>query len=87
MTAKAAWLYDRGEPAGEASNMAKYRRGGGRRRGAGRGDPGARRERAVRRRGLPPQWGMARLLRIAPVNSEMVLNYVAQHTLRLPRSY
>jgi len=37
--------------------------------------------------GLPPQWGMARLLRIAPVNSEMVLNYVAQHALRLPRSY
>src|SRR6202034_2786619 len=24
MTAKAAWLHDHGEPAGEASNMAKY---------------------------------------------------------------
>ena len=34
-----------------------------------------------------PLWGMARLLRIAPVNREMVLNYVAQHTLGLPRSY
>jgi hypothetical protein len=30
---------------------------------------------------------MARLLRIAPVSSEMLLNYVAQHTLKLPRSY
>jgi hypothetical protein len=30
---------------------------------------------------------MARLLRIAPVSREMVLNYVAQHTLGLPRSY
>jgi alkylation response protein AidB-like acyl-CoA dehydrogenase len=37
--------------------------------------------------GLLPLWGMARLLRIAPVNSEMVLNYVAQHTLGLPKSY
>jgi len=37
--------------------------------------------------GLLPLWGMARLLRIAPVNSEMVLNYVAQHCLKLPRSY
>ena len=30
---------------------------------------------------------MARLLRIAPVSREMVLNYVAQHSLGLPRSY
>ena len=28
-----------------------------------------------------------RLLRIAPVNREMILNYVAQHSLGLPRSY
>ena len=37
--------------------------------------------------GLLPQWGLARLLRIAPVSREMILNYVAQHTLDLPRSY
>ena len=37
--------------------------------------------------GLVPLWGIARLLRIAPVNREMVLNYVAQHSLGLPRSY
>ncbi len=87
MTAKAAWLYDNGLPAGEASNMAKY----------------AAAEAAIEavdiaiqvhggnglsvEYGLLPMWGMARLLRIAPVNSEMVLNYVAQHTLKLPRSY
>ena len=35
---------------------------------------------------LPLYW-MARLLRIAPVNAEMILNYVAQHSLSLPRSY
>jgi hypothetical protein len=30
---------------------------------------------------------MARLLRIAPVSREMILNFVAQHSLGLPRSY
>jgi alkylation response protein AidB-like acyl-CoA dehydrogenase len=87
MTAKAAWLYDRGQPAGEASNIAKY----------------AAAEAAIAavdhviqvhggnglsaEYGLVPQWGLARLLRIAPVSSEMILNYVAQHSLSLPRSY
>ena len=37
--------------------------------------------------GLMPYWGLARLLRIAPVNREMILNSVAQHSLGLPRSY
>jgi hypothetical protein len=32
-------------------------------------------------------WGMVRLLKIAPVSREMLLNFVAQHTLGLPRSY
>jgi hypothetical protein len=30
---------------------------------------------------------MARLLRIAPVSREMILNFVAQHSLGLPKSY
>lgn len=87
MTAKAAWLYDNGEPAGEASNMAKY----------------AAAEAAVaavdhsiqvhggnglsQEYGLLPQWGLARLLRIAPVSREIILNYVARHSLSLPRSH
>jgi acyl-CoA dehydrogenase len=32
-------------------------------------------------------WPVARLLRIAPVNNEMVLNYIGQHVLDLPKSY
>ena len=87
MTAKAAWLHDQGLPAGEASNMAKYAAAEaavGRRR---RRDPDPRRQRTAVEYGLIPLWGMARLLQIAPVNREMVLNYVAQHTLHLPRSY
>ncbi len=87
MTARAAWQHDAGEPAGEASNMAKY--------GAAEAALAAV-DAAIQTHGgnglsteygLVPYWGIARLLRIAPVNREMILNYVAQHSLRLPRSY
>jgi alkylation response protein AidB-like acyl-CoA dehydrogenase len=87
MTAKAAWLHDHGLPAGEASNMAKY---------AAAEAALAAIDAAIQTHGgngvsteygLIPLWGMARLLRIAPVNREMILNYVAQHSLALPRSY
>jgi alkylation response protein AidB-like acyl-CoA dehydrogenase len=87
MTAKAAWQHDREVPAGEASNMAKY---------AAAEAALAAVDAAIQTHGgnglsteygLVPLWGMARLLRIAPVNREMILNYVAQHSLRLPRSY
>jgi len=87
MTAKAAWLHDRGEAAGEASNMAKY---------AAAEAALAALDAAIQTHGgngmaseygLAHLWGMARLLRIAPVSREMILNHVAQHTLGLPRSY
>jgi alkylation response protein AidB-like acyl-CoA dehydrogenase len=87
MTAKAAWLHDHGEPAGEASNMAKY---------AAAEAALSAIDAAIQTHGgngistefgLIPYWGLARLLRIAPVNREMILNYVAQHSLGLPRSY
>nr|WP_244962692.1 acyl-CoA dehydrogenase family protein [Cryobacterium roopkundense] len=87
MMRKAAWLHDNGLPAGEASNTAKY----------------AAAEAAVSaidaaiqthggngltsEYGLLPYWGLARLLKIAPVSREMILNYIAQHSLGLPRSY
>jgi acyl-CoA dehydrogenase len=32
-------------------------------------------------------WPMIRILRVAPLNNEMVLNYIAEHVLGLPRSY
>ena len=37
--------------------------------------------------GIADMWGMMRLLRIAPVSREMILNFVAQHVLDLPKSY
>jgi alkylation response protein AidB-like acyl-CoA dehydrogenase len=87
MTAKAAWLHDHGEPAGEASNMAKY---------AAAEAALSALDAAIQTHGgngvstdygLIPLWGLARLLRIAPVSREMILNYVAKHSLGLPRSY
>jgi alkylation response protein AidB-like acyl-CoA dehydrogenase len=87
MTAKAAWLHDQGEPAGEAANMAKYAAAEAALAAVDaaiqcHGGNGVATE-----YGLIPLWGLARLLRIAPVSREMILNYVAQHSLRLPRSY
>jgi hypothetical protein len=37
--------------------------------------------------GLATLWGATRLIRIAPISREMILNFVATHTLGLPRSY
>jgi alkylation response protein AidB-like acyl-CoA dehydrogenase len=89
MMQKAASLYDAGDDAGaaEAANMAKY----------------AAAEASVRAvdqavqslggNGLTKEYGIAaavtasKLARIAPVSREMVLNFVAQTSLGLPRSY
>jgi acyl-CoA dehydrogenase len=32
-------------------------------------------------------WPAVRLLKVAPINNEMILNYVGEHVLGLPRSY
>ena len=37
--------------------------------------------------GLADLWGNVRLLRTAPISREMILNFVAQHSLGLPKSY
>jgi alkylation response protein AidB-like acyl-CoA dehydrogenase len=87
MTRQAAWQHDQRLPAGESSNMAKY---------AAAEAAIAAVDAAIQTHGgnglsteygLMPYWGLARLTRIAPVNREMILNFVAQHSLGLPRSY
>ena len=87
MTQKAAWLYDSGQEAGEASNMAKY---------AAAEACLAAIDQAIQTHGgmgfssevgLADLWFAARLVRTAPVSREMILNFVAQHSLGLPRSY
>ena len=37
--------------------------------------------------GMLALWRAARVLKITPINNEMILNYIAQHGLGLPRSY
>jgi alkylation response protein AidB-like acyl-CoA dehydrogenase len=89
MTQKAAALYDAGDDtgAGESANMAKY----------------AAAEASIKAvdaavqahggNGLTAEYGMGALIaasrvnRIAPVSREMILNFVAQNTLGLPKSY
>jgi len=88
-TTRAAWLYDEGDQAaaGEAANMAKY----------------ASAEAAINAvdaavqahggNGMSVEYGVGTLIgavraaRIAPVSREMILNYISQHTLGLPKSY
>jgi alkylation response protein AidB-like acyl-CoA dehydrogenase len=90
MIAKASWLHDHDadrHAAGEAANMAKYAAAE-----AGlhcldaaiqtHGGNGMASE-----YGLADLWGLTRLLRIAPISREMVLNFVAQQSLGLPKSY
>jgi acyl-CoA dehydrogenase len=37
--------------------------------------------------GILALWKMARVARFAPINNEMVLNYIAEHVIGLPKSY
>lgn len=87
MTQKAAWLFDTGQDAGEAANIAKY---------AAAEAALAAVDQAIQTHGghglsqefgLAALWGGARLARIAPVSREMILNFVAEHSLGLPKSY
>jgi alkylation response protein AidB-like acyl-CoA dehydrogenase len=87
MMRKAAALYDAGLSAGEESNMAKY----------AAAEAGIHCvDQAIQTHGgngfsleyglTDLYWGV-RLVRTAPVSREMILNYVAEHSLGLPRSY
>jgi acyl-CoA dehydrogenase len=84
---KAAWLYDNGRPCGREANMAKWLCADGGFRAADaalqtHGGMGYAKEYNVER-----YFREARLLRLAPVSQEMIMNYVAMHVLGLPKSY
>ncbi|AEA23814.1 acyl-CoA dehydrogenase family protein [Pseudonocardia benzenivorans] len=84
---EASWRYDAGLPCGEQANTAKYL-------AAEAGHYAA--DRAMQTHGgfgyadeydVGRWWSESRLMKIAPISQEMVLNYVAEHVLGLPRSY
>ena len=87
MIRKASWLLDHGEPCGAEANMAKWLAADAAFQAADQavqthGGFGYAREFHVER-----YWREARLMRIAPISQEMILNYVTEHVLELPRSY
>ena len=85
-----SWLYDQGYPSGqvgEGANIAKWLCADAGFQAADQamqtlGGMGYAKEYHVER-----YWREARLMRIAPISQEMILNYVCEHVLGLPRSY
>ena len=84
---QAAWRIDHDQPCGEQANVAKFLAADAAFATADaamqtHGGFGYATEYHVER-----YWREARLMRIAPVSQEMVLNFLAEHVLGLPRSY
>ena len=86
-TARAAELFDRGQDAAEAANIAKL---------AAADAALAALDQSIQTHGgnglaieygLADLWFVTRLMRTAPVSREMVLNFVATRSLGLPASY
>ncbi len=84
---EASWRYDVGLPCGEHSNAAKW---------LAADAAGFATDRAVQTLGgmgyakeydVERYWREARIFRLAPVSQEMIQNYIAEHVLKLPRSY
>lgn len=87
MTMKAAWLFDHRKPCGPEANIAKLRAAEAGFEACDRavqtlGGYGYMREYDVER-----YFRECRMLKIAPVSQEMVLNTISEHVLHLPRSY
>jgi alkylation response protein AidB-like acyl-CoA dehydrogenase len=88
MTRKACALYDAGAAgAGEAANMAKYAAAEAAIHCVDQAIQTHGGNGVAREYGLADMWWGVRTMRIAPVSREMILNYVAEHSLGLPRSY
>ena len=89
MMQKAATLYDCGDDmrAAEAANMAKYAAGEASARAVDQAVQSLGGNGLTREYGIAAALTASRLSRIAPVSREMILNFVAQTSLGLPRSY
>jgi alkylation response protein AidB-like acyl-CoA dehydrogenase len=87
-TQKAAWAHDQHRPdAGEAANIAKYAAAEASMHALDAAIQTHGGNGFATEYGLADLWGMTRVLRTAPVSREMILNYIAEHSLGLARSY
>jgi acyl-CoA dehydrogenase len=87
MVRKAAYLLDAGKPCGAEANMAKWLAADAACQATDQavqthGGFGYAQEYHVER-----YWREARIMRLAPISQEMIMNYVSEHVLGLPRSY
>ncbi|SDN69692.1 acyl-CoA dehydrogenase family protein [Allokutzneria albata] len=85
---RAAWAYDRDDPsAAEAANIAKYAAGEAVINAVDTAVQTHGGNGMATEYGVGTLWAAARVARIAPISREMILNFVAQHSLGLPKSY
>lgn len=87
VTRRAGWMLDRGMPSGPEANMAKYLAAEAGFQAADvamqtHGGFGYAEEYHIAR-----YWREARLMKIAPIPQELILAYIGQHVLGLPKSY
>lgn len=87
MAFRAAELFDAGEDAAEASNIAKFAAADSSLRTLDQAMQTHGGNGMALEYGLADLWFVARMLKTAPVSREMVLNFVAQRSLGLPASY
>lgn len=88
MTARAAQLTDLGSPsAGETANMAKFAAADASLKALDQAMQTHGGNGFAIEYGLADLWFIARLHKTAPVSREMILNFVATHSLGLPKSY
>ena len=89
MVAKAAALYDAGRDldAGTAANMAKYAAAEAANLAVDTAIQAMGGNGMATEYGVATLLGVSRVMRIAPVSREMILNFVAQHVLDQDRSY
>jgi alkylation response protein AidB-like acyl-CoA dehydrogenase len=86
-TMRSAELFDAGESAGEAANIAKFAASEAALQALDQAIQTLGGNGLSKEYGLSELWFITRLMRTAPVSREMVLNFVAQTSLGLPRSY
>jgi alkylation response protein AidB-like acyl-CoA dehydrogenase len=86
-TVRSAELFDAGEPAAEAANIAKFAASEAALKALDQAIQTHGGNGLTHEYGLSELWFVTRLMRTAPVSREMVLNFVAQSSLGLPRSY